>query len=76
MSSASKPSPKSQTSDAAAPAGAPKPSHHDNVEGLLHRFDAEFRDLVSNPNAPAERVGELLVAIHALRIEKDHQQRR
>lgn len=52
-----------------------EPRHFDNVEGLLERFESEFADLVRNPHAPADRVGELLVAIHALRLEKQHTRR-
>ena len=62
--------------DVGASAGdKPEPRHFDNVDGLLARYETEFADLVKNTNTPTDRVVELLSAIHALRIEKQHQRR-
>ena len=52
--------------------GAAPQDHARNVGSLLEKFETEFRDVASNPHAPADRVAELLNAIHALRLEKTH----
>lgn len=59
--------------DAPDKASGPKePTHRDNIDAMLTRYEAEFVDVASNPHAPADRVAELLHAIHALRLERTH----
>lgn len=44
--------------------------HFRNVAALLARYEAEFAQMMGNPNTPPDQVTELLVAINALRAEK------
>lgn len=44
--------------------------HYKNVSSLLARYETEAADMISNQNAPAQAVGELLQAISLLRAEK------
>jgi hypothetical protein len=47
-------------------------AHFDAISGLLDRNENEFRELVKNQNTPADAISNSLTAIHALRIEKEH----
>lgn len=47
-------------------------AHFDAISGLLERNENEFRELVKNEHAPADAITNSLTAIHALRIERDH----
>ena len=47
-------------------------AHFDAISGHLERNENEFRELVKNEHAPADAISNSLTAIHALRVERDH----